>query len=121
MRNRESGRIDFGLIFFIVIVAAIIFFLFKYVPPRVNAMQFKEEMNRFNTDPDLKTRRISEEEVQERLYKKAQELKLPIEKKQIIVGRSGEDYKIEVSFQIPIDLKITTIYQKYNFKEPRNL
>jgi len=121
MRRKEAGRIDFGLIIFIAIVAAIIFFLFKYVPPRVNAMQFKEEMNRMNTDPDIKTRRLSEEQIQEMLYKKAQELNLPIEKKQIIVAKTENDYKIEVSFQIPIDLKITTIYQKYDFKEPRNL
>ncbi|MFB3851084.1 MAG: hypothetical protein ACE14Q_04055 [Acidobacteriota bacterium] len=121
MRKREAGKIDFGLILFIAILAAIIFFLFRYVPPRVNAMQFKEEMNKFNVDPDYKTRRLTEEQVQNMLYEKAQELKLPIEKKQIVVGRTGEDYKIEVSFQIPIDLKITTIYQKYDFKEPRNL
>ncbi len=121
MRKKESGRIAFGLIIFILIVAGLVFFLFKYVPPKVNAMQFKEEMNRFNTDPDYKMRRIPQEKVQEMLYQKAQELKLPIEKKQIIVGRTGEDYKIEVSFQIPIDLKIITIYQKYEFKEPRNL
>lgn len=121
MRRKEVGKIDFGLVIFIAIVAAVIFFLFKYVPPRVNAMQFREEMNRINTDPDFKTRRLSEEQVQDILYRKAQELKLPIEKKQIIVGRTGNDYRIEVSFQIPIDLKITTIYQKYTFKEPRNL
>lgn len=121
MRKREVGRIDFGLIIFILIVAAVIFFLFKYVPPRINAMQFKEEMNRMNTDPDIKTRRFTEQQIQDMLYKRAQELNLPIEKKQIIVGRTGNDFKIEVSFQIPIDLKVTTIYQKYEFKEPRNL
>ncbi len=121
MRRRESGKIDFGLIIFILLLAGLIYFLFQYVPPKVNAMQFKDEMNKFNTDPDYKLRRLSEEQVQDILLQKAKDLKLPIEKKDIKVSRIEQDFKIEVSFQVPIDLKIITIYQKYNFKEPRNL
>jgi hypothetical protein len=121
MRRRESGKIDFGLIIFILLLAGLIYFLFQYVPPKVNAMQFKEEMNKFNTDPDYKLRRFSEEQVQDMLLQKAKDLNLPIQKENIKVSRSEQDFKIEVSFQIPIDLKIITIYQKYNFKEPRNL
>lgn len=121
MRRGERGRIDFGLLIFILVIAGIVYFLFKYVPPRVNAMQFKEEMNKFNADPDYKLKKLPEEKVQELLYQKALELNLPIEKKQIKVGKVGEDYKIEVEFEIPIDLKVTKIYQRYHFKEPRYL
>ena len=122
MKNGESGKGNLGLIIFILLLAFGIYFLVQYVPPRVNAMQFKDEMNRYNTDPDLKLRRFPPDQVQDLLFKKAQELKLPIKKEQIKVGTTGGgDYRIDVSFQVPVDLKITTIYQKYDFSEPRNL
>jgi len=119
MAGRESGKGNFGLIIFLVLVGCGIFFLVKYVPPKIKANEFKEEMNRLNNDPDYRMRRLSEEQALDILYKKAVELNLPIEKKQIKISKDVELFKISVSFQIPVDLKVTTIYQKYEFKEPK--
>jgi hypothetical protein len=121
MTGRESGKGNVGLIIFLLVVAFGIFVLVKYIPPRINAMQFRDEMTRINTDPDYRMRRLNSEQVVDILYKKAQELKLPIEKSQIGVSKDNERFKISVSFQIPVDITITTIKQKYDFTEPRDL
>jgi hypothetical protein len=121
MAGRESGRGGLGLIIFIVILGFGIFFLVKYIPPKIDADEFRNTMGQINTDPDYRMRRLTVEQVQDILYNKAQELNLPIEKKQIDVNKKSELFVITVKFQIPIDLKITTINQKYDFKEPRSL
>ena len=119
MAGRESGKGAIGLIIFLVIVGFGIFFLVKYVPPKINANQFREEMNRLNTDPDYRMRRLTPEQAEEVLLAKAKELNLPIDKKQIKISKKGEIFAISVSFQVPVDLKVATITQKYDFVEPK--
>ena len=121
MTGRESGKGAIGLIIFLIILGFGIFFLVKYVPLKVKANEFRDEMNRINTDPDIRMRKMNQEQVLDTLLKKAQSLDLPIDKEQITISKEGDVYKIRVIFRVPVDLKIITIYQNYDFKEPREL
>lgn len=119
MTGRESGKGAVGLIIFLAVIGMGIFFLVKYIPPKIDANAFRDEMNRLNNDPDYRMRRMGPEQAQDILLKKAAELNLPIEREQIKITKNGEIFRINVVFQVPVDLKVTTIYQKYDFTEPK--
>ncbi len=119
MTGRESGKGAVGLIIFLAVIGMGIFFLVKYIPPRIDANTFRDEMSRLNNDPDYRMRRMGPEQAQDILLKKAAELNLPIEREQIKITKNGEIFRINVVFKVPVDLKVTTIYQKYDFTEPK--
>jgi len=120
MNRRERGDGKLSLFIFLAVIAAGIFFLVKWVPPRVNAYEFRDEMGKWNTDPDYRMRRADMETIKNELLKHAQELDLPIGRENLEVSPAqGGGYRIVAIFDIPIDLKVTTITQHYEFKEPK--
>jgi len=119
MANRERGDGKLSLFIFLALLAAGIFFLVKWIPPRVNAYEFRDEMGKWNTDPDYRMRRADSETIRNELLKRAEDLNLPIGRENLVVSASGEGTKIVATFDIPIDLKVTTITQHYEFREPK--
>lgn len=119
MTRRERGDGKLSLFIFLALLAAAIFVLVKWIPPRVNAYEFRDEITKWNTDPDYRMRRTSAEEVEKELLKRASDLNLPIDKDNITVERDSDMYRITVVFDIPIDLKVKTIIQHYEFREPK--
>lgn len=119
MAIRERGDGKLSLFIFLALIAGGIFFLVKWVPPRVNAYEFKDEMGKWNTDPDYRMRRASADVIRTELLKRAHELNLPISSENLEVSTSGDGTIIVATFDIPIDLKITTVTQHYEFHEPK--
>ena len=115
MRNRERGEGKLGLFIFLAIVAAGIFFLVKWVPPRVNAYELRDYIGEWNTDPDLVMRRADADTVRADIFRKAQKLNLPIDIKDIKVAATGGKYDIKVVFDITTDLKVWKKVDHYDF------
>ncbi len=120
MNRNERGEGKLSLFIFLAVIAIAVFVAVKWIPPRVNAYEFRDEMARWNNDPDLKTRRADSDTVAQALLKKAEELHLPVKRENIQVTQSEGWYHIHVVFDIPIDLKVTTLKQHYDFTEPRD-
>ena len=120
MSKKERGEGKLSLFLFLAAIAIAVFVAIKWIPPRVNAYEFRDEMQRWNSDPDLKMRRADADTVVESLLKKADELHLPIKKENIQVRKDSDWYRIKVIFDVPIDLKVTTVRQHYEFTEPRD-
>ncbi len=120
MSRNERGEGKLSLFIFLAVIVIAVFIAIKWIPPRVNAYEFRDEMARWNNDPDLKMRRADADTVVQSLLAKADELHLPIKKENIQVRKDAEWYRIKVVFDIPIDLKVTTLKQHYEFTEPRD-
>ena len=120
MSRKERGEGKLSLFLFLAAIAIAVYVAVKWIPPRVNAYEFRDEMARWNNDPDLKMRRADADYVVQSLLKKADELHLPIKKENIQVRQSEGWYRIHVVFDVPIDLKVTTLKQHYDFTEPRD-
>ncbi|MEJ2368827.1 MAG: hypothetical protein P8Z49_10900 [Acidobacteriota bacterium] len=118
MRMRERGDGRLSLIVFLLILAGLIYFLVKWVPPRINAYQFRDYMSTWNTDPDFVMKHKNSEQIKEALLQKAKELNLPITAKDLSVSRNSDTVYIKANFTVPIDLKVYTFNQHYHFKEP---
>jgi hypothetical protein len=105
MRSNERGEGKFGVIIFIAVVAIIIFVAVKYVPPRLNAYEFKEyvEQTAIQAPYDPKA---TNDSIRRNLFEKAQELNIPITEEEITVTKTGEACNISVIVRIPIDFKV---------------
>ncbi len=101
-RERGEGRL--GTLFALTLLAVMIYLGVKVVPVMVNTYAFRdflEEEARFAAV------RRDDEEIKTRVWRKARELDLPIELKQIQTERSNSRYDIRVSYTIPI---VTPVY-----------
>jgi len=100
----ERGEGRFGTLFALTLLAVMIYLGVKVVPVMINTYAFKdfiEEEARFAAV------RRDDDEIRTRVWKKARELDLPIELKQILTERSNTRFDIAVRYSIPI---VTPVY-----------
>jgi hypothetical protein len=103
---RERGEGKFGLIVFLAVIAIVVFVAFKYVPPRVNAYEFKEFVEQTAVQAPYDPR-SSPENLKIKLVEKAHDLKIPLEAEEISIQKTGEICTIGVVIKIPIDFAVT--------------
>ena len=106
--HRERGEGRLGTLFALTLVAVMIYLGVKVVPVMINTYAFKdfiEEEARFASV------RRNDEEIRQRVLKKARELELPVEMKQIHTERSNARFDINVAYTVPI---VTPVYT-YNW------
>jgi hypothetical protein len=103
---RERGEGKLGLIVFLAFIAIVVFLAFKYVPPRVNAYEFKEFVEQTAMQAPYDSR-ATPENITIKLIEKAHELKIPLEEDAIEVQKTGESCAIAVIIKIPIDFAVT--------------
>ena len=106
--HQERGEGRLGTLFALTLLAVLIYLGVKVVPVMINTYAFKdfiEEEARFASV------RRDDEEIRQRVWKKARELDLPVEMKQIHTERSNARFDIDVNYTVPI---VTPVYT-YNW------
>ena len=115
MRNhRESGEGRVGLMVALIICGTLIFLGMKILPVRIAAYEFRDmlrEQARFAAV------RSSDSTVSEQILNKAAELDIPLSKKGLQIRRTVGEIIISVSYEQPIDLKVTTYTYRFNAVE----
>jgi hypothetical protein len=119
-RRNQSGRGKIGCFFSLLILAAIVFGLYKFVPLYVSFYQLKDATGEIATLSAVgflpRTNGTSGRsegtvaEIQEAVFVKAKELEIPLEKEKIKVRREGQVVFISVSYVVPVDL-LATVYE----------
>ena len=119
LRN-QRGKGKIGCFFSLLILAAIVFGLYKIVPPYVSYYQLKDATGEIATLSAVgflpRTNGTSGRsegtvpEIQEAVLVKARELEVPLEKEKIKVRREGQVVFISVSYVVPIDL-LVNVYE----------
>lgn len=110
--QRGEGRI--GVLIAVVLVGVAIFVGMKIIPVRINSYEFLDfirEQARFGSAE--RDNAI----IYERILKKAKDLDLPLEKKNLRVERTVSEMVISAKFVVPIDLKVTTYTYQFDHKE----
>jgi len=116
MRDRTAQRGD-GRIGFIISLAllGIGFFVgVKIIPVRVNAYEFRDFIQE---ECRFAATRNKDEEIFKRIVDKAQDLRLPVEKKNIHMERTTHEMIISAKYEQTIDLKFTKYVFKFNHEE----
>jgi hypothetical protein len=102
-RDRERGGSKLNLIFTLLVLGAMVFAAVKIIPAYFANYQFQDSIEteaRFaiaNSKPA--------EEIREDVWKKAQDLSIPLNKKEdIVVNASRSDISISTDYSVPVDL-----------------
>jgi hypothetical protein len=100
--TRERGEGKFGIFMFLAVLGIIVFASIRYIPPRVNAYEFKEFVERTAIQSPYE-QKATPESIRATLLDKAQDLKLPIKEDDIEVAKKGDYCAIKVIVKVPID------------------
>jgi len=100
--ERGEGRL--GTLLALTVLAVLIYLGVKVVPVMVNTYAFKDFLQE---EARFASVRRDDEEIRERVWKKARELELPVEMKQIRTERSNSRFDIAIKYTVSI---VTPVY-----------
>lgn len=105
--QRGEGRV--GFLIALIVVGAAIFVGMKVVPVRITAYEFRDTLRE---EARYAAVRHNDATVVKRILQKANDLEIPLKKKNLEVKRTTGEMIIRARYEQPIDLKVTTyVYQ----------
>ena len=113
-RTSERGEGRIGLLIAVVVFGAAIFLGVKIIPVRVAAYEFRDILRE---EARFAAVRSTDSQVASRIMKKAAEMELPLDKKNLKVARTQRKVTISARYEVPIDLKVTTYVYKFDETE----
>ena len=113
-RSNQRGEGRLGMIFALIIVAVAIFLAVKFVPAKIAAYEFGDFLEK---ECRYAATRQDNKQIVARIMEKAEEMELPLKKKNLIVRRDKGWMVIKASYEQPLDLKVTTYIYKFDVEE----
>lgn len=113
-RRHERGEGRIGLLIALALLGAGTFLGVKIIPVRVNAYEFRDFIQE---ECRFAATRNHDEEIYKRIFDKAKELKLPLEKKNLTMNRTTREMVITAKYQQTIDLKVTKYVYRFDHEE----
>ena len=112
--NNQRGEGRIGLIITLVIIAIAIFLAVKYVPAKITAYEFGDFIEK---ECRFAATRQDDSQIVIRIMDKAEELDIPLKKKDLVVRLTKGDFNIKASYEQHLDFKVTTYVYKFNAEE----
>jgi hypothetical protein len=113
-RKGERGEGRIGLVISLAILGLGVFIFAKVIPVRVHAYEFKDFLQE---ECRFAATRNHDEEIRKRIWDKAKDLRLPLEKKNLRMQRTTHEMVISAKYEQVIDLKFTKYTYKFNHEE----
>ncbi len=110
--QRGEGRI--GLVITLVLIAIAVFVGMQYIPAKVNAYEFSDYLEK---ECRFAATRRNDEAIEKRILEKAEELGLPLKRKNLKVRRSVNEIIITARYEQPLDFKVMTYRYKFDHTE----
>lgn len=113
MRKGERGEGRIGLLVALAVVGIGAFLGVKIIPVKINAYEFRDFV-----EQECRTAALTREDkkIAKNIMEKAADLELPLQRKNLHLRRTSSEMVIDASFEMPIDLKVTTYNFKYQVK-----
>jgi hypothetical protein len=112
IHERGEGRI--GLLIALALFGSGIFLGIKIIPVRINAYEFRDFIQE---ECRFAATRNHDEEIYKRIFDKAHELRLPLDKKNLTMERTMREMVITAKYEQVIDLKVTKYVYKFDHEE----
>lgn len=112
--RNERGEGRFGTMIGLLVLALTIYLGFKVIPVMVRGYEFRdflEEQARFAA------LRRDDDDVREAVIRKARELELPVQGKDIQLRRTSNRFDISVRYTVPIETPVYTYDWVFDEKE----
>ena len=116
----QRGEISFGCIVGVIILLLAAFIGIKTVPIMSHVAEFSDECGRIADKANSANWRDNKK-MQDTLYMKAQDLRLPISAEMIKITRTEKNLEIKVSYDVPIDFGFYTYVWHKDIDEFRPL
>ncbi len=110
----EQGGSRLQLLIALLIVAAIILAAVRIFPVYVSSYEFEDAMRSQAKYAGVNDK--SPQQIQRELHRKALELSLPLERKQISVTPAARGVRIAARYTVPIDLVVYTANFTFDFQ-----
>lgn len=111
-RRGERGEGRAGTIISLLILVVLIYLGIKYVPVMINSYSFRDYIEE---EARYAAVRKGDEEIRDRVFQKATELTLPVDKASIRIQRSQNELTISVNYTVPIETPLFT--HRWQFQE----
>ena len=112
-RDRESGGSKLNLVITLMILGAMVLAAIKIVPAYFAKFQFQDSIESEARFAIVGYPKKSVEDIRDDIWKKAQDLEIPIEKKEDIqITIDQRNVSISVDYTVPVDL----IVYKFNLE-----
>ena len=103
MKRMARGEGKAGCIFYILLTFVVAYAAMKVIPVQVDKMQLEDYMRELA----LHNPRKRADWFERRIKDRADELELPVERKNIKVKKSSKRVKMDVKFTVMVDLLVT--------------
>ncbi|HEX4822774.1 MAG TPA: hypothetical protein VFV19_00515 [Candidatus Polarisedimenticolaceae bacterium] len=113
-RKNERGEGRIGLLIAVALLGSGIFLAVKIIPVRINAYEFRDFIQE---ECRFAATRNHDQEIYNRIFDKAKELRLPLDKKDLTLERTNREMIITAKYQQTIDLKVTQYIYKFDHEE----
>ena len=105
-QHGERGGSKLSMLITLVIVAALGFAAIKIVPVYVEAYQFQDSIETESRFAVTAYPKKTPEDVRSAIFKKAQDLDIPIKSEDIRIAITNGAVEIGTDYSVPIDLKV---------------
>ena len=105
---RGEGRI--GCILWLLVLLAFALVCWRAIPIKIASVELKD----FMEDQARVAERSSPDQIRNRIVKRAEELQLPLIKKNVKVQKRGGRVIMECTYTVPLDLVVHTYNWKFN-------
>ena len=113
--ERGEGRL--GVIVWIAIFGAAVFFAVKTVPAKVAVYEFNDFCEQeIRMTATRGSSRVSAEQIRKRILEKAASLDIPLDKKQVKIQKQRKVISAQVEYQMTVDLGVYEWVWDYNEK-----
>ena len=113
-RTAERGDGRVGFLISLALLGAGAFVGVKIIPVRVNAYEFRDFIQE---ECRFAATRNSDAEIYKRIFDKAKDLQLPLEKKNLHMERTTHEMVISAKYEQTIDLKFKKFVYKFDYEE----
>ena len=115
MRHRQGqrGEGQLNLIVALAVLAIAIFAAVKYIPVKIAAFEFRDFI-----EQECRTAALRKDNayVQKRILDKAEELEIPLDKKNLTIKRTASEMIIQAKYMQPIDFKFMQYDYQFDHK-----
>ena len=107
----ESGKAGLGSLIGIVVLVVAVYLGMKIIPVRASAYQLDDAVREQVVYAGARRRRVGDDEVNRNLLETAEELGLPVTKRNIRITRRSKSVQIVVAYKVPIDFGFGFTYE----------
>jgi len=107
----ECGKSSVASLVAILVLVAGVYLGMKFIPARSAAFQFDDTVREQVVYAGARRRRVGDDVVMRTLMERADDLGLPIAKRNVRITRRSKTIRIQVAYRIPIELPFDYTYE----------